>query len=304
MKPKIILAGGTGYIGKILIKKFSPDYEIIVLSRKGYGPHKQATYLKWDGCSFGSWVNELENAAAVINLAGKSVNCRYSDRNKEEIVSSRVNATLVIGNAIQNCVVPPKVWINAGSAAVFGDSGEEVKIETSGTGSGFSADVCRQWEEAFYAVPCPDTRKVFLRIGLIFGKDSWVLKPFITMVRLGLGGTIGSGEQYVSWICEEDFLTLTEQVLTQSGYGGTIHAVSPNPVTNKEFMALLRHIYAAPFGIPHPAFLVKAGAPLIGTEAELALSGRRVVSRVLEEKKFSYKYPHLKEALELIAKKN
>src|SRR5215217_1903061 len=195
-KDRIVIAGGTGFLGASVIAKF-PDAEIIVLSRSATGkstkPAGQSNvrYVQWDASTQGEWTRELENSKAVINLVGKSVNCRYTEANKAEIISSRVNATKAIGKAIQGLSNPPEVWINAGSAAIFGNSGDELKDEASATGSGFSPQVCKEWEKAFHAYDTPKTRKVFLRIGMVLQKEGGIIKPFLNLVKFGLGGPLG-----------------------------------------------------------------------------------------------------------------
>lgn len=298
MKNKIIIAGGTGYLGSSLIKNFSKSTdEVVILTRQTKPNIKNVRYVKWDAETIGAWAQELENASVVINLTGKSVNCRYNEKNKKEIIESRVLSTLAIGRAIQKCIAPPNVWINAGSAAIFGNAGEEFKTESSETGEGFSPDVCKKWEKAFYEIDTPATRKVFLRIGMVLQLGSGVLKPFMTMVKMGFGGKIGNGNQYLTWIHEEDFINMINWIIEIPKANGIIHCASPKPVKNKDFMKELREICKVPFGFPTPEFILKIGAVIIGTEPELVLSGRRVVSEILPEHHYVFKYPDLKEAL-------
>lgn len=301
-KDKIIIAGGSGFLGASIIDKFR-DAEIVVLSRSQTGQQGNVKYVKWDAVNPGDWTNELEGSRAVINLVGKSVNCRYTDANKTEIINSRVDATNAIGKAIQKLKNPPKVWINAGSAAIFGDSGPEVKNEGSAVGHGFSTDVCKAWEKAFNAHDTPKTRKVFLRIGMVLQKEGGIIKPFLNLVKFRLGGRIGSGSQYMTWIHEADFQDLIKWSIEENEARGIIHAASPNPVTNKEFMKTIREAAGVGFGLPNPAFLIRFGAIFIGTEAELVLSGRRVTSTFLVQKGFSFKYPYLHDALNQLIKK-
>ncbi len=164
---------------------------------------------------------------------------------------------------------PPKVWINAGSAAIFGNSGDEIKDEYSETGNGFSPDVCKQWEAAFKSIETPQTRKVFLRIGLVLQKDEGLLKPFIRLVKFGLGGKIGSGEQYISWIHERDFIKVVDEAINNDSLKDIVHCTSPFPVKNKDFLKTLRNTFHVPIGIPNPVIVTKMGAMIIGTEAEL-----------------------------------
>jgi uncharacterized protein len=302
----IVIAGGTGFLGQSIINhlKHKPDVKIIVLTRGADKEHNAITYLHWDGISIGKWAGAIENSTAVINLAGKSVNCRYTARNRKEIIASRVNATRAIGKAIQQAKNPPKVWINAGSAAIFGDGKDVVKDELSAPGDGFSADVCKQWEQVFFQHDTPFTRKLLLRMGLVFQKEVGLLQPFTNIVKAGLGGTIGNGKQYISWIHEADFLSILHHALVKEDYNGVIHCVSPMPVTNREFMAALRKELNKSIGLPAPELLTRIGAFLIGTEPGLVLTGRRVVSKVLVEKQFHFQYPGIENALhELIGKK-
>jgi len=299
---KIVIAGGTGFLGASLISKFK-DAELVVLSRSRSGQHGNVSYVLWDAEHAGDWTKELEGAKAIINLVGKSVNCRYTDANKAEIINSRVNATLAIGEAIQSLQHPPEVWINAGSAAIFGDSGAEAKDESSATGQGFSPEVCKAWEKAFNAYYTPKTRKVFLRIGMVLQKEGGIIKPFMNLVKLGLGGRIGSGKQYMTWIHEADFQELVSWAINEPQAEGIIHAASPNPVTNTEFMKAIRTAAGIGFGLPNPAFLIRIGAIFIGTEAELVLSGRRVISTFLVQKGFKFKYPYLHGALDQLISK-
>jgi len=293
MKQKIVIAGGSGALGSCIIKQYlNSDVEIVVLTRKFRPAEGNIRYVVWDARTLGSWTNELEGSKAVINLVGRSVNCRYSERNKQEIINSRVESTLVIGEAIQRSRLTPEVWINAGSAAIFGDSGEAVKEEGSDVGEGFSAYVCKLWEQAFFKYSTPETRKVFLRIGMVLQADKGVLKPFMNLAKVGFGGKIGSGEQYITWIHEQDFANLISWVIAND-VSGIIHGASPHPVKNKEFMRAIRTSLGISVSIANPSFLVRIGAIFIRTEAELVLSGRRVVSRVLKDNKFPFLYPRI-----------
>lgn len=299
---KIVIAGGSGFLGSSIISKFK-DAALVVLSRSKSGQYGQVKYVQWDAVNPGDWTAELEGSKAIINLVGKSVNCRYTDANKTEIINSRVNATKAIGKAIQGLKNPPEVWINAGSAAIFGNSGPELKDEHSAAGNGFSPNVCKAWEKAFNAYDTPKTRKVFLRIGMVLQKEGGIIKPFLNLVRSGLGGKIGSGNQYMTWIHEADFQELVKWAIDENQAEGIIHAASPNPVTNSEFMKSIRKAAGVGFGLPNPAFLIRFGAIFIGTEAELVLSGRRVISTFLLQKGFKFKYPYLHEALDQLIKK-
>lgn len=303
MSNKIIIAGGTGFLGSAIIKAF-PDYEIVVLTRTIRKDEQNVRYVLWDAKNIGNWTKELEGSKAIINLVGRSVNCRYTNANKQEIINSRVDATLIVGKAIEELNKPPEVWVNAGSAAIFGNSGDEVKVEDSPTGSGFSPEVCKAWEKAFTKYDTPKTRKVFLRIGMVLQQNGGILKPFLNMAKFGLGGKIGTGNQYMTWIHEQDFTDLIRYTILDADFKGIVHAASPFPVTNKEFMKTIRQSVHIPFGLPNPAVFIKIGAVFIGTEAELVLSGRRVVSSVLEKNGFKFKYPYLHDAVARLLNEN
>lgn len=300
MAHKIIIAGGTGFLGHSLVEYFKQQeegVEIVILTRGKANRLNDISFVHWDANNMGDWVQQLEGSTAIINLVGKSVNCRYTAANKEAIVSSRVNATMVIAKAIREAIAPPGVWINAASTAIFGDAGDSLKDEFSTTGEGFSPFVCKQWEQAFFSIETPQTRKVLLRMGLVFQKGKGLLVPFANLVKIGLGGNIGTGNQYISWVHENDFVKIVHASLVDPGFEGVFHCASPHPVTNRLFMTALRKALKKPFGFTNPALLVKAGALLIGTEAELVLTGRRVVSKKLEQKNFQFQYPQIQHAL-------
>ena len=302
---KIILAGGTGSLGNFLAKYFSEKgFEIVVLSRSENPSKGKIHFRKWDGKTLGEWAKEVDGAICVINLSGKSVNCRYTEENKKEIIDSRVEPTAIIGKAIQNCANPPKVWINASSAAIYGNT-ETLTDENSKFGEGFSSEVCKKWETAFSMSETQRTRKVALRIGLVLSEEGGVLEPIESLAKFYLAGTIGSGNQFMSWIHEDDFGKLVELCITDESFSGVINACSPNPVTNKEFMKALRKGMGKSFGFPNPAFLVRIGAYFMRTEADLVLYGRSVVSKTLQVKKFSFQFPEINSAMkDIMHKKN
>jgi uncharacterized protein (TIGR01777 family) len=295
---KIILAGGSGSIGNYLAKYFSEkNFEIIILSRSYAPAAGNIRFSKWDGETLGEWAGELDAAECVINLTGRSVNCRYTEKNKRQITESRVHSTQTIGKAIQNCVHPPKIWVNASSAAIYGDTADRIVDETAFWADGFSPDVCKKWEAAFAVAETPCTRKIVLRIGLVLSEKGGVLKPLINLAKFHLAGTVGSGKQYVSWIHETDFARLVEWCVTHENISGVINACTPHPVTNKEFMKSLRKAYGKPFGFPNPEIAVRIGAFFMGTEPELILKGRGVVSKILQEKNFTFIYPEINAAM-------
>ncbi|WP_460766253.1 TIGR01777 family oxidoreductase [Niabella terrae] len=299
MSRKIIIAGGTGFLGKAISNRLPQrDFQIVVLTRTvAPATTGQIRYVHWDARRLGDWTAELEGAAAVINLVGKSVNCRYTEKNKQEIIRSRVDATRVLGQALQLVKTPPKVWINAGSLAIYRYSATEKLTESSPLGKDFSAEVCRQWEQAFFEAPLDAVRRVVLRTGVVLQSGTGLLLPFERLVKWGLGGRIGNGKQYLSWIHEADFLGIIEAAMIDDHYTGVFNCTSPHPVTNEVFMQELRRALGQRFGLPNPAALVRIGARLIGTEPELVLQGRYAISDKLNDTGYRFTYPRLKPAL-------
>jgi uncharacterized protein len=298
-----VIAGGAGFLGQAILQKYgNTDLRIIILSRKDR-PSAEATayanvsYVHWDALRPGAWMDHLEGCEAVINLVGRSVNCRYTAQNRKEIIDSRVNATRVLGDAIRACERPPKVWVNICSAAIYGDRGGAWMDEGCTPGEGFSPEVCQCWEAAFNEPDTAHTRKVLFRLGLVLQNNRGLLKPFARLVRLGFGGKMGTGTQYLSWIHEEDFTGILASAIATADWEGVINAVSPYPVTNEDFMRALRLVYGVRFGLPNPATTLRLGAWLIRTEAELLLTGRRVAPAVLQKKNFDFRYPRLEDAL-------
>jgi uncharacterized protein (TIGR01777 family) len=308
---KIILAGGTGFLGKALQQFYcNKATEIVVLSRSvntliqrksscstvrhAYWPNK----LNADH----SWMQELEGADMVINLAGKNVNCRYTPENKKEILESRVQATDAIAEAIRQCTVKPKLWINLSSATVYRHAEDRPQNELTGEiGDGFSEDVVRAWEKSF-AQDVGDVRKVTARLGIVLGEADGVIPRFTNLVRFGLGGKHGSGNQRVNWIHETDFVNIIEWFRTTSSASGPYNIVSPNPVTNAELMKSMRKVMGMPFGLPAPEWMLEIGAWLIGTETELMLKSRWVEPKRLKDEGFKFQFPEITPALQNILK--
>lgn len=260
---KMIIAGGAGFLGQSIIDSFN-EYEIVVLSRNVLPQKHYVKYIKWDGKSLGDWTKELENSTVVINLTGRSVDCRYNEKNRKEILESRVNATTVIGEAIKKCVNPPALWINAASATIYRHALDRAMDEETGEfGEGFSVDVCKKWEAAFNEITLSNTRKVILRIAMVLGKNGGVMPVMTRLVRLGLGGTQGKGNQYVSWIHECDFQNVIKWIIAHEEIVGTYNCSSPNPISNAGFMKLLRKACKVPFGISPNRFMLEVGAMII-----------------------------------------
>ena len=292
----MMLAGGSGYLGNLIINYFKDKFEIYVLTRSPNAEKNQDFQeIKWDGKSFGDWVNELENADILINLAGKNINTRFTEDNKKAILNSRIQSTEILGKAIENCQNPPKMWLNASSVAVYKESKSEVRTEDSPTiGQDFLSEVSQQWEKAFYAYPNEKTRKAVFRISLIMGDSKGsAYQNLKQLVNLGAGGKAGSGEQMVSWISEIDFLRALEFILDKK-LEGAFNFCNTQPLSNKQMMQELREKYNILFGLPAPEFAIKLGAGIIGTAPELVLRSQNVFPKRLVEHGFEFKLENLK----------
>lgn len=300
MKPKLILAGGTGFLGTVLANYLAPQYEIIVLSRHSlasFESHHNIRFVKWDGNTLGAWTHELEGAFGLVNLAGKSVNCRYNKRNKAAIFDSRIASTKVLGAAIASIQNPPAVWLNSSTATIYRHAEDRDMDEMTGEfHDDFSVQVAKLWEQTFYEMPTPHTRKVALRASIVMGRADGAFPRFRNLAKLGLGGHQGSGSQFVSWIHEYDFARAVAFLLNNETCLGNFN-LAANPVTNHYFMNSLRRVVHVPFGIPAPSWLLKIGMWLLGTETELLLKSRRVVSTRLKEAGFEFTFPTIEQAL-------
>ena len=296
---KIVIAGGTGYIGRILSQHLiEKGYRIVVLSRFHRPVQENVSFLKWDGRTLGPWTHALENASAVINLNGKSVDCRYTEPNKQAIYDTRVEATHVLGKAIAQCQSPPATWINASSATIYAHSPDQPMTEASPiTATDFSVDVCKKWEAAFHQHQVPGTRKVVLRIAIVLGNSGGAFPTLKKLVKVGMGGKQGNGQQMVSWIHEEDLAKVLSFCLENEEVSGTWNVSAPNPVKNVYFMKEIRSKLSIPFGLPAPKFLLKLGAAIIGTETELVLKSRYVIPQKLIDAGFKFRYEKITYAL-------
>ena len=302
MKNKIIIAGGSGFLGGCIAEHFSrKDFQVVILSRKEKPAQNKISFRTWDTETLGDWQSELEGALCVINLTGKSVNCRYNENNKKEILDSRVNSTSIIGKAIQNRTSPPEIWMNAASATIYRHAEDREQDESSGEiGRGFSVEVCKAWENAFHSFETPHTRKIALRISMVLSARSGVMIPMMNLVRAGMGGAMAGGKQFISWIHQDDFVRMIDWIMQHEEMSGPINISSPGPVTNSQFMAVLRKEMKVPFGIPQAKWMLQLGAFLLGTETELILKSRRVVSLRMKQSGFQFTYPGITSAVQEI----
>lgn len=293
MSKKIIIAGGTGFVGKYLTKQFGNlGYQVIIISR-------QKENIQWQDTA--GIINALENSEMLINLAGKSVDCRYNEKNKKEILKSRTETTEVLGNAILKCSKPPELWINSSTATIYRHAEDRPMTESTGEiGKGFSVDVATNWEKSFFSFQLPNTRQVALRMAIVLGKDGGVMKPFTNLVRFGLGGMQGNGKQMFSWIHIEDLFNIILFFQSHKELKGVFNCSAPNPIDNKTLMKTFRQAMKAKISLPSPAWLLKIGAVIIKTEPELILKSRWVVPEKLLEAGYTFKYPTIDLALKNI----
>ena len=287
---RIILAGGSGFVGSALAPALrTKGYEPLVLGR-------EIADLQWDGKTLGDWARALDGAEAVVNLTGKNINCRHTEENRREILRSRVDSVRVLGEAIARCAVPPKIFVQASGVGYYGDTGNRVADEDSPPGADFPAEVCRQWEGAFENFELPATRKVILRLGVVLGRDGGALPMLEKITRWFLGGAVGNGRQYISWIHVADAVRMFTSAIEQLELTGVFNATSPAPVRNSEFMRELRRALHRPWSPPAPAPLARLGAWLMGTEGELALTSSRCVPRRFLKHGFDFRFPNLRDA--------
>ena len=287
---KIVLAGGTGFVGKYLKTKFTElGYDVNIISR-------QNNSIQWNDLH--SIQEAIENSEMLINLAGKSVDCRYNKKNKEEILRSRTETTQILGEAIQKCKNPPELWINSSTATIYRHAEDRPMTEKDGEiGTGFSVGVATSWEKSFFDFKLTNTRQVALRMAIVLGKDAGVMTPFKNLVRFGLGGQQGTGKQMFSWIHIEDLFGIIQFVQSNKLMEGAYNCSAPNPVSNETLMQSLRQAMDIKFGLPTPKVLLAIGAFIIRTETELILKSRWVIPERLTKAGFQFQFSTIKEAL-------
>ena len=299
MNQRVILAGGSGFVGRSLTPLLAAaGYEIVVLSRRPTSPGNGATSLAWDGKTLGHWTKCLEGAAAVVNLTGRSINCRHTPENRRLIIETRVDSVRVLGQAIAQAAQPPIAFVQAAAVGIYGDAGDRWCDEEAPHGHDFVAESCERWEAAFHEVAASQTRKVLLRLGVVLGPDGGFLKVLSKLTRLFLGGQAGNGRQFISWIHQADLGRMFQETIEKPEMAGVFNATSPNPVSNTEFMRELRRTLRRPWSPPVPEFAVRIGSRLLGTEARLALASQRAVPRRFLEQGFRFEFPELSPALE------
>lgn len=293
---KIIIFGANGFLGKYLSEYFVRNaWSVKRIAR--VKNHPEISY--WDGNTLGDWQELLVGAEAVINLAGKSVNCRYTTKNKNEILSSRVNSTKIIGEAISKCKNPPKIWLNSSTATIYEDTRGELPANTESSrniGSDFSMNVARSWESTFFDAETPNTIKTALRTAIVLAKRGGAFPVIRKLAKFGLNSKQASGDQWMSWISVEDFARSLEFIIAKK-LEGIVNVSSPNPIKNKDFYKHIRQIKKPFLSIPQPEFLLKIGAFMMGTETELILKSRKVYPERLLNENFIFKNPTMKNLL-------
>jgi uncharacterized protein (TIGR01777 family) len=298
---KVVIPGGSGQVGAILARALHADgHDVVVLSR--HPQTSQWRTVAWDGATLGPWVREVDGSDVVINLTGRSVNCRYTPNHRQEILDSRVKSTSAIGDAIAQARRPPQAWLQASTATIYAHRYDAPNDEATGLIGGhepsapsawnFSIDVAQAWERALEQAVTPKTRKVALRSAMTMSPDAGgIFDTLLALVRRGLGGTAGDGRQFVSWIHFEDFVRATRWLIEHDEIDGVVNLAAPNPVPNEEFMRTLREAWGTRVGLPASKWMLEIGAVFMRTETELILKSRRVVPGRLLQSGFVFNYP-------------
>jgi uncharacterized protein (TIGR01777 family) len=298
---KVVIAGGSGHLGTLLARaRCQAGDEVVVLSRTPCSAPWRV--VAWDARTIGPWANELEGAAAVVNLAGRSVNCRYTAANRRAIVDSRVESTRAIGEAIGHAAIPPALWLQMSTATIYAHRYDAANDEASGIIGGsergapeawrFSIEVASAWEHAVDDAPVPRARTVKLRTVVVLSPESG--SPFdilLRLVRFGLGGRSGDGRQYVSWIHDADFVRASDWIVRHDALTGPVNLAAPESLPNEALMRALRRAWGIPVGLPSPGWMLELGARALGTESELVLKSRFVVPGKLTASGFTFDFP-------------
>jgi len=305
---RIVIAGGSGFIGNLLTETLvSDNNDVVVLTRTPRTTAESIRQVEWDGRTLQDWTREVDGARALINLTGRSVNCRYNEHNKQEILESRVDSTRVLGEAISRSDNPPSVWLNASTATIYKHTFDQPMDEVTGVigatpeaKDAFSIEVATAWERTLNEAKTPATRKVAMRIAMVLapGKGG-VFREFRRLTRFGLGGSIAGGKQFMSWVHGDDFSRAVEWLIEKDDFSGPVNVAAPNPVTQREMMRIIRRECGAPFGLGLPATrrMLEVAAFLHRTEAELIIKSRRVVPGRLLGSGFEFHFPNMQDAV-------
>jgi len=297
-KPKVIIAGGNGFLGQHLRQHFERlGYTVTILARAAAGPGQ----VGWDGRTLGPWAAELEGADILLNLAGRSVDCRYTMANRREIIASRVESTRVLGAAVAACQHPPRVWLNSSTSTIYADTRGQQPANTEAEGiigEGFSVEVAQAWEAAFAACAAPHTRKVALRTAIVLGSDGGAFPMLKRLAKFGLCTPQGSGQQWISWVHIQDFCRAVEFLAQAEHIDGPVNICAPQPLLNKDFNALLRQHFRPLLLLPQPRWLLEIGAFVLRTETELILKSRKVYPQRLLAAGFRFEFSECAKCLE------
>lgn len=305
MKKRMVIAGANGFLGRELSRWFvGQGWEVVGLVRAGATVVDGVRRVEWDGHVLGGWAVEIEGAEVLVNLAGRSVNCRYTPENRAEILESRTASTRILADAIALAKRPPELWLNLSTATIYRHAEDGPQAEAHGeVGEGFSVEVALAWEKTFFQARVPGrVRKVAMRTSLVLGRAPGTVLAYLSrLARLGLGGAMAGGGQMMSWIHVEDFCRVVEWLVRHERVDGIVNVTAPSPVSNRRFMGLMRHAVGAPFGLPAPRWMLEWGAMLMRTETELITKSRWVVPRRLTDYGFVFRWPDLAGALEDLA---
>lgn len=305
---KVVIPGGTGQVGGIVARALADSGdEVVVLTRGGGSPAGPARHVSWDGRTAGDWTSEIDGADIVLNLAGRSVDCRYTEANRRAILESRVDSTRAVGAAIARAERPPRVWLQASTATIYAHRHDADNDELDGVIGGsepdapagwrFSIDVARAWESAAEEAETPHTRRVLLRTSMVMSPDrGGIFDKLARLVRSRLGGPVAGGRQYVSWMHHRDFVRALLWLVEHAELDGPVNLAAPNPLPQAELMEGIRRAAGVRLGLPATRLMAEAGAMVMRTETELVLKSRRVAPRRLLESGFSFEYPTWPEA--------
>jgi uncharacterized protein len=297
---KIVIPGGTGQVGSLLVRHLTAaGHELVVLSRGG---ESDARLVRWDGRSLGDWAEEIDGCDVVINLAGRSVDCRYTEANLRQMMDSRVDSTRVVGEAIARAARPPALWLQMSTATIYAHRFDAPNDERSGIIGGaepdapdywaFSIEIAKAWERALFEAEAPVTRRVALRSAMVMSPDrGGIFDVLSCLTRLGLGGPIASGRQYMSWIHERDFVRAVDFLMERADIDGAVNLAAPEPLPQRSFMAALRAAWGVPLGLPATGWMAAIGAFFLRTDTELVLKSRRVIPGRLLEQGFRFEQP-------------
>ena len=298
LRRKAVIAGGSGFIGTALVEALDArNWEVVVLTRSPERYVGAARAVGWDGRNVGCWARELDRAEVIVNLAGRSVDGRPTQRHREEVLISRVDSVRVIGEALKKCESPPQTWVQASALGIYGDTGDRICDEEAPFAGGYPANVCRAWEDTLGKAALERMRVPVLRIGFVLGRSGGALSFLAELARWSLGGTAGSGRQWVSWIHLSDLIRIFLEAIENSSWSGAYNAAGPNPARNRDLMREVRRALGCIWSPPAPAFAVRAGCWVLGSDADLALTSQRCLPSRLTAAGFGFKFANLEEAM-------